>query len=343
MDIQREIERRFLLQEEFLGTDKPVNKTEPLVSVSVATYQHEPYIRQCLDSILMQKTNFPYEIIVGEDDSTDGTREICIEYAEKYPDKIRLFLRDRNLSHLKDENGKLIKRLNGVLGFGRMSSRGKYIALCEGDDYWTDPLKLQKQVDFFEANPTCSLVFTGCEIHKSNGEKKTIQYKINHLIDVNEYLTNSYFMTTASLLFKKEVFSEAKSEEWMSKAFAGDFILKYRALTIGTIGYVDSIAAVYNKGTEGSWSNRKLTDKVIEKEYKDNILALQYIKKHIPTLSQTAYDHKEKKLKDIVLYKQALKRGGVKGFLYLIKHFNPRRFFYFAAYIKFLITGRYVA
>src|SRR5690606_9424994 len=103
MDIQKEIERRFLLQEEFMGTNKPVNLIEPLVSVTVAAYQHESYIRECLDSILMQQTNFSFEIIVGEDDSKDETRAICIEYAEKYPDKIRLFLRDRNLSHLKDE------------------------------------------------------------------------------------------------------------------------------------------------------------------------------------------------------------------------------------------------
>jgi len=137
MDIQAEIERRFKLQTEYLGESKPVNKITPLVSVSVATYQHAPYIRECLDSILNQETNFPFEIIIGEDESVDGTREICIEYAEKFPDKIRLFLRDREISHLKDENGKLIKRLNGIFTFGLMSSRGKYIALCEGDDYWT--------------------------------------------------------------------------------------------------------------------------------------------------------------------------------------------------------------
>lgn len=127
MDYTKEIERRFLLQEEYLGTDKPINKIEPLVSVSVATYQHEDFIRQCLDGILMQKTDFTFEVIVGEDDSKDNTRTICIEYAEKYPDKIGLFLRDRKISHLYDENGKFLKRLNGVLGFGRMSSKGKYI------------------------------------------------------------------------------------------------------------------------------------------------------------------------------------------------------------------------
>src|SRR5689334_382568 len=80
---------------EYLGVDKIVNKAKPLVSAIVLTYQHAPYISQCLESILMQQTNFPFEIIVGEDESSDGTREICEKFAENYPDKIRLFLRSR--------------------------------------------------------------------------------------------------------------------------------------------------------------------------------------------------------------------------------------------------------
>src|SRR5690554_4111074 len=111
MNSEEELKRRFLLQEEYLGTEKPVNEIEPLVSVRVATYQHVKYIEQCLDGILMQKTSFPIEVIVGEDESTDGTREICIEYAKKHPDKIRLFLRDRKLSQYY-ENGKIVRRFN---------------------------------------------------------------------------------------------------------------------------------------------------------------------------------------------------------------------------------------
>ena len=162
MNFSKEISRRFLLQNEYLGTEKPVNKITPLVSVTVAAYQHENYIKKCLDGILMQKTNFPFEIIIGEDDSKDKTRAICIDYANKYQDKIRLFLRDRKLSHLYDHKGNFIKRLNGVLGFSRMSAKGKYIALCEGDDYWTDQNKLQKQVEILENNQD----FSGC-FHKT--------------------------------------------------------------------------------------------------------------------------------------------------------------------------------
>src|SRR5690606_37807476 len=124
------------------------SEIKPLVSVCVQTYNQEHYIKQCLEGILMQQTTFPFEIILGEDESNDGTREICKQYAAQYPDKIKLFLRSR-----KDViyiNGNPTGRFNFIENLKACS--GKYIALCEGDDYWTDPLKLQKQVDFLESN-----------------------------------------------------------------------------------------------------------------------------------------------------------------------------------------------
>lgn len=210
MNIQKEIERRFLLQEEYMGTNKPVNHIEPLVSVTVAAYQHEPYIKQCLEGILMQQTNFPFEIILGEDDSKDNTRAICIEYAEKYPEKIRLFLRDRNISHLKDKNGKLIKRLNGVFGFSRMSARGKYLACCEGDDYLTDPLKLQKQVDFLEENPEYVLVgsLAGKIYEKENFKKIHYPNAQNDFDFDTRYLILQNPISTLTVCFRSGVVTE---------------------------------------------------------------------------------------------------------------------------------------
>ena len=90
--------KRFQLQQEYLGDNKAINAVSPIVSVCVSTYQHVDFIRECLDGILMQVTDFPFEIVVGEDESTDGTRDICIDYARRFPDKIRLFLRERSLS-----------------------------------------------------------------------------------------------------------------------------------------------------------------------------------------------------------------------------------------------------
>ncbi|MCR4890730.1 MAG: glycosyltransferase [Lachnospiraceae bacterium] len=120
------------------------NKNEKPVKLSVVfiTYNHEPYLRESLDSVLMQQTDFPFEIVVGEDCSTDGTRDILREYAGKYPGKFRLLFRKKNLGRTT---------LNVYLT--AMACRGKYLAFLEGDDYWTDPKKLQKQVDFLDSHP----------------------------------------------------------------------------------------------------------------------------------------------------------------------------------------------
>lgn len=125
----------------------------PLVSVCIPTFQHVNYIEQCLESVLDQQTTFPFEILVGEDDSTDGTREICIRYAEKYPEKIRLFLRRKEDKMIR--NGKKIGRLNHLELY--RSSKGQFICLCDGDDYWIDCHKLQLQADILLAHPQASL------------------------------------------------------------------------------------------------------------------------------------------------------------------------------------------
>ena len=139
---ETELVRRFSSTKEYLGEEKTVNKTVPLVSVCVATYNQQDYIGQCLDGILSQQTDFLYEIIVGEDESSDNTRQICVQYAEEHQDKIRLFLRDRKESHFVNPDG-TTSRFNGL--WNKMSCRGKYIAFCEGDDYWTDQTKLRSE------------------------------------------------------------------------------------------------------------------------------------------------------------------------------------------------------
>ena len=115
-----------------------------MVTIRCLTYNHEQYIRQCLDGFVMQKTNFRFEAIVHDDASTDGTVEIIREYAEKYPDIIKPIFETENQYSKRD--GSIGRIMNE-------HTHGKYIAICEGDDYWTDPYKLQKQVDFLESHP----------------------------------------------------------------------------------------------------------------------------------------------------------------------------------------------
>ncbi len=135
-----------------------MHKKKSLVSICIITYNHEKYISKAIESILMQKTDFSFDIVIGEDFSTDRTKEILIQYKRKNPEKIHLLLHTHNIGSLQ----------NFILTL--TSCRGKYIAILEGDDYWTDPCKLQKQVDFLEANPEYGLVSSDKVLIKSNGD-----------------------------------------------------------------------------------------------------------------------------------------------------------------------------
>jgi glycosyltransferase involved in cell wall biosynthesis len=128
----------------------------PLASISCATYNQAPFIRQCLDHLLAQKTNFPFEIVIHDDASTDGTKEIIEAYALKYPDIIIPYYQNEN------QYSKGVRGLQSLYNYPRC--RGRYIAICEGDDYWPDPLKLQRQVDFLESHEDYVLTFHGFSV-----------------------------------------------------------------------------------------------------------------------------------------------------------------------------------
>lgn len=246
MGYQEELNKRFKLQTEYLGLDKIINKKNPLVSVNVTTYQHHDYIRNCLDGILMQRCSFDYEIIIGEDQSTDGTREICIEYANKFPDKIRLFLRDRKMSQYY-ENGRYITRFNAI--WTRMSSRGEYAAICEGDDYWTDPNKLQMQVEFLQKNPEYGLVFTDadCLIEDTNflipAQDKASGRKIPEG-DVFEMLLYDNPYRTCTSMFRKDLIDQIELAA-NPRFKMGDLILWLTIAYKSKIGYLPKSTTVY--------------------------------------------------------------------------------------------------
>ena len=151
---------------EYLGTDKPVNRTKPLVSVCITAYQHAKYIEQCLSGAIAQNADFPYEVLVGEDDSNDGTREICKQFAEKYPDKIRLFLHERANNYL------IAGEPSGQNNFvnNLREARGEFLAFCDGDDFWTQPDKIQRQVKAMADAPQSLICFHKVDsIHDTTG------------------------------------------------------------------------------------------------------------------------------------------------------------------------------
>ncbi len=134
--------------------------TEPLVSIHMTTYNHAPFIVQAIEGVLQQKTDFPFELVIGEDCSIDGTREIVFEYQKKYPDIIRVIASEKNVG--MKNNGYRTTR----------ACQGKYIAFCEGDDYWQSPHKLQKQADYLERHPECGLVYSSYDVYHVSSKQK---------------------------------------------------------------------------------------------------------------------------------------------------------------------------
>ncbi len=221
----------------------------PLVSVCVQTYKHEKYIKQCLDGILMQKTNFEFEILLGEDDSPDKTREICIDYAEKYPNKIKLFLHNReNVIYI---NGNPTGRFNFI--YNLTNAKGKYIAICEGDDYWTDPLKLQKQVDFLEANPEYGLVHTDLNVlhQKQNIITRSLYKNIKLSIPIgkiyNELLVKNT-ISTLTVMFRNSFIKDIlKNEKEIFSFGMGDYPLWLKFSLNYKIGFINESTVMYRK------------------------------------------------------------------------------------------------
>ena len=224
----------------------------PVVSVCVQTYNHENYIKACLDGILMQQTNFEFEILLGEDDSKDNTRKICVEYANKFPDKIRLFLHDRdNVIYI---NGAPTGRYNFT--YNLCNLKGKYIAICEGDDYWADPLKLQKQVDFLEQNLSYSFCFTRFKTLTNNSvfeEDKNSRYFTNDTdIDFNfEIFAKGWHIGTQTTLFRNKLYDP----KWHLKyKYFKDVVLFTELLNKGKGACLNFFGAVYRKHDGGVYS-----------------------------------------------------------------------------------------
>ncbi|MBI5134906.1 glycosyltransferase [Candidatus Uhrbacteria bacterium] len=217
---------------------------KPLVSIVCATYNHELYIAQAIESFLMQKTAFEVEIIIGEDCSADKTKEICIFYKKKHLDKIKLLLQEKNIGAMQNHVSAL------------RASEGKYIANCDGDDYWTDSYKLQKQVDYMERHPECSLCFHAVEIVKG----KTKTGKIIRAASQDKiFPSNQLFglgpeAPTSSLLFKKK--SIENLPQWLLDAPVGDIPLKLTLAQHGTVAYINEVMSIRRVGVPSSFSDR---------------------------------------------------------------------------------------
>lgn len=213
------------------------------LSVLMITYNHEKFIEQALRSILMQKTDFPFEIVIGDDCSSDGTRAIILDFAAKYPGKFKLLLHDRNMGMMQNFFSTL------------KACNSKYIAICEGDDYWIDPEKLQKQVNFLENNANFSMCCHNVFAEEEDGNRSVLWQwdEIKYFTLSN--LANGNFISTPSVVFLKTKFS-VLHDKYLEAPF-GDFILHLFNARAGNICYMPDIMAVYRIHNQGVWTTRK--------------------------------------------------------------------------------------
>lgn len=227
------------------------------VSICCITYNHEKYIKSALDGFLMQKTNFKYEILVHDDASTDSTATIIREYENKYPDIIKPIYQTEN-QYSKDKN---IKE-----NFIFPKVKGKYVALCEGDDYWSDENKLQLQVDFLEKHDDYSLcVHASTMLDEQTKEKKIIRgYEQNKSIEIKEFLKDYHnskwvLFQTSSYLFRKKHLRELINlkPDFYYNACVGDIPLVLFLGTKGKIYFMDRDMSVYRANTPYSWSKNE--------------------------------------------------------------------------------------
>lgn len=206
-----------------------------MVTIRCITYNHEPYIRQCLEGFVMQKTNFRFEAVVHDDASTDGTADIIREYAEKYPDIIKPIFETEN--QYSKHDGAISRIMNE-------HTHGKYVAMCEGDDYWIDSLKLQKQVDFLEGNPEYSMCFHNAFVYKEEIPDVSLFNMMKSDKDLLPHdAIHKWLVPTAAIVAHRNVV--LNHPQWMPRIYSGDYSLILFALYCGKIHYLHSISSVY--------------------------------------------------------------------------------------------------
>jgi glycosyltransferase involved in cell wall biosynthesis len=212
------------------------------VTVLMTTYNHERYIAQAVESVLMQQTQFPFRLVILEDCSTDRTREILLDFQSRYPERIQLLLAETN----QCSNRPFAKAFE--------SAEGRYLAFLDGDDYWTSPHKLQKQVDFLDAHPECSFCFhNASRIHEDGSMPPSNRNSDDQSpFSSIEDLWDACFIAAPSPMYRKGLFDRLPN--WYYDAISGDWSLYLIHAEYGKIGYINEVLAVYRVHSKGLWS-----------------------------------------------------------------------------------------
>ena len=250
----------------------------PLLSVCLITYNHEKFVRQALEGIFMQKVDFPIEVIIADDCSTDSTRNIILEYKEKYPEIIKLIFQEKNVGPAKNWMDLIT------------APKSKYIAYFEGDDYWTDPLKLQKQVDFLEANEDFAICFHNVEEVDLEGnvlEKRLVQSSEVEKTFTIEDLAKNNIIHTVTVVFRNNVNA---LPEFLRYSPMGDYPLHMINATFGKIKYFPQKMASYRVGV-GLWSSQSMNNQIL-----NTIVGLKLMITHFSSYKEVV-ENLEKQIK----------------------------------------------
>jgi glycosyltransferase involved in cell wall biosynthesis len=249
----------------------------PLVSIVCPTYNYEKYIKDAIEGFLMQKTNFSIEIIIHDDASTDTTADIIRKYEKKYPELIKPIYQKEN---------QYSKGIKSIENFIWPKCSGKYIAICEGDDYWIDPYKLQKQVDFLEANPQYSLCFHKIKILLKNGRLvgDFITKVPSNTTTIKDLARHGNYIHTPSVVLRNDF----EIPSWFSNCPIGDYPLYFIAVRDRKIKYLDEPMAVYRFGVGVFSSQPKynqgvdmfVTRQELIKNYPDQAIKILFMKKN---------------------------------------------------------------
>ena len=296
----------------------------PLVSISCITYNHEPYIVQALNGFLMQKTSFPFEILIHDDASTDRTADIIREYEKKFPKLIKPIYQKEN------QYSKGFTSVTATWNVPR--AQGKYIALCEGDDYWIDENKLQMQVDFLEKNPEYGMCFhDAVVVNELENEVDSFSY---HVIEKDYSATElfeNWVVPTASMLFKKEILCYKLADR--ENFIAGDIVLVEQACVYGKVHGFKKKMSVYRIQENGLTWSKERREKTL-RLHPNHYIAL---KKNFPLISKFVINKKISESYLILAYKIGTKK---ERFFWLINSIRYGGLYPFICVLKKLIKGK---
>lgn len=228
----------------------------PIISIWCLVYNHGPYLRDCLEGFVRQMTEYPFEVIVHDDVSTDDSANIINEYAEKYPEIIKPIFETEN--QWSKKNGSLVRIF-------KERCLGKYIAFCEGDDYWTDSHKLQRQVQFLEEHPEYVMCCSDATIKTREGELNWSRYDKDSDIDpLSMIVGGGLFVQTCTLVYRRK-FVGFLDFDFVRKCHIRDYPLQIWCVLNGKVRYIAERTAVYRYETEGSWTSQNKINTIDKK------------------------------------------------------------------------------